>query len=92
MVEDRSDSFGQVMRTIGTRLRSRRRLLGLSQVNLARTCGVTFQQIQKYESGSVTISASRLWRLASSLEVSIGYFFAGVSSWSEAFADVAEDG
>jgi len=74
------ETVRQVMQTIGRRLRSRRRLLGLSQVGLAKTCGVTFQQIQKYETGVVTIPASRLWRLATALGVSIGYFFEGVSA------------
>lgn len=82
---------GQVMETVGKRLRSRRRLLGLSQVKLAETCGVTFQQIQKYETGAVAISASRLWRLSTALDVSIGYFFEGVSSFSDELLALGED-
>lgn len=82
---------GQVMETVGKRLRSRRRLLGLSQVKLAETCGVTFQQIQKYETGAVAISASRLWRLSTALDVSIGYFFEGVSSFSDELLALSED-
>ena len=82
---------GQVMETVGKRLRSRRRLLGLSQVKLAETCGVTFQQIQKYETGAVAISASRLWRLSTALDVSIGYFFEGVSSFSNELLALGED-
>ena len=84
MAEEDGETVAEVMQTIGRRLRSRRRLMGLSQVSLAQTCGVTFQQIQKYETGAVAISASRLWRLASALEVSISYFFEGVSSWVDA--------
>lgn len=82
---------GQVMEMIGKRLRSRRRLMGLSQMTLAQTCGVTFQQIQKYETGSVAISASRLWRLATALDVSIGYFFDGVSSFNDGLVTQAEE-
>lgn len=91
MAGDERDRVGQVMQTIGRRLRSRRRLLGLSQMSLGQTCGVTFQQIQKYETGSVAISASRLWKLARALDVSIGYFFDDASSWNERLAPAAED-
>jgi len=91
MVEGRTEIVVQVMRTVGKRLRSRRRLLGLSQMKLAETCGVTFQQIQKYETGAVAISASRLWKLAAALGVSIGYFFDGVSARGEGGAGKAEE-
>lgn len=64
--------------SIGRRLRARRRLLNLSQSELARPCGVTFQQIQKYEAGMVTISAARLWTLAHALDVPIMHFFDGL--------------
>jgi len=63
---------------IGRRLRARRRLLSLSQTEVAAACGVTFQQIQKYEAGMVTISASRLWTLAGVLDVPITHFFDGL--------------
>lgn len=64
--------------SIGRRLRDRRRLLNLSQTEVALACGVTFQQIQKYEAGMVAISASRLWTLARVLEVPISHFFDGL--------------
>jgi transcriptional regulator with XRE-family HTH domain len=63
---------------IGRRLRTRRRLLNLSQTQVARACGVTFQQIQKYESGLVSLSAARLWALARVLDVPITHFFDGL--------------
>jgi len=91
MVEQRAEVVMQVMRTVGKRLRSRRRLLGLSQMSLASSCGVTFQQIQKYETGAVAISASRLWRLAAALGVSIGYFFEGASAWGETAGGKTEE-
>ena len=64
---------------LGKRLRRRRRLLGLTQQQLAGACGVRFQQIQKYECGANRISAARLWQLAEALEVPIGYFYDGLS-------------
>jgi len=64
---------------LGRRMRRRRRLLGLTQQQLAEACGVRFQQIQKYECGANRVSAARLWRIATALEVPIGYFFEGLS-------------
>ncbi|WP_299010095.1 helix-turn-helix transcriptional regulator [uncultured Caulobacter sp.] len=65
---------------LGKRLRRRRRLLGLTQQQLAETVGVRFQQIQKYECGANRISAARLWQLAEALEVPVGYFYDGLST------------
>jgi transcriptional regulator with XRE-family HTH domain len=64
---------------LGKRMRRRRRLLGLTQQQLAESCGVRFQQIQKYECGANRVSAARLWRIASALEVPVNYFFEGLS-------------
>jgi transcriptional regulator with XRE-family HTH domain len=64
---------------LGKRLRRRRRLLGLTQQQLAGACGVRFQQIQKYECGANRISAARLWQLSEALEVPVGYFYDGLS-------------
>ncbi len=64
---------------IARRLRARRRELKLTQSALAEAAGVTFQQIQKYESGQNRISASTLCRLAKRLEVPIAYFFEELS-------------
>jgi transcriptional regulator with XRE-family HTH domain len=63
---------------LGKRLRRRRRLLGLTQQQLAVSCGVRFQQIQKYECGANRISAARLWRIAEALDVDVGYFYEGL--------------
>jgi transcriptional regulator with XRE-family HTH domain len=68
---------------LGKRLRRRRRLLGLTQQQLASVCGVRFQQIQKYECGANRISAARIWQLAEALDVPVGYFFDGLSTHSE---------
>jgi transcriptional regulator with XRE-family HTH domain len=61
----------------GDRLRSRRMMLGISQTELGAALNVTFQQIQKYERGINSVSASGLEKLAATLGVHIGYFFRG---------------
>ena len=63
---------------LGRRLRRRRRLLGLTQQQLAVQVGVRFQQIQKYECGANRISAARLWELAEALETQVSYFYDGL--------------
>ncbi len=64
---------------LGKRVRRRRRLLGLTQQQLADSVGIRFQQIQKYECGANRISASRLWRLAEALQSPVGYFYDGLA-------------
>lgn len=64
---------------LGRRLRRRRRLLGLTQQQLALRVGVRFQQIQKYECGANRISAARLWELAEALQAPVAYFYDGLS-------------
>ena len=59
---------------IGRRLREKRTALNYSQSVVAKRTGVTYQQIQKYESGENRISASRLWLIANILGVEITYF------------------
>ena len=63
---------------LGRRLRRRRRLLGLTQQQLAGACGVRFQQIQKYECAANRMSAARLWQLADVLQVPVSYFYEGL--------------
>lgn len=64
---------------LGRRLRRRRRILGLTQQQLAGACGVRFQQIQKYECAANRMSAARLWQLSEVLEVPVSYFYEGLS-------------
>ena len=77
---------------LGKRLRRRRRLLGLTQQQLAGTVGVRFQQIQKYECGANRISAARLWQLSEALEVPVGYFYDGLSDRMEKEAKAEAEG
>ena len=63
---------------IGQRLKLRRTMLKMSQDELATMVGVTFQQIQKYESGANRISASRLFVFSKILNVDISFFFEGL--------------
>jgi len=77
---------------LGKRLRRRRRLLGLTQQQLAGTVGVRFQQIQKYECGANRISAARLWQLSEALEVPVGYFYDGLSDRAKEATTEAEGG
>jgi transcriptional regulator with XRE-family HTH domain len=64
---------------VGMKLRSRRMMRGMSQEELGRAVGVTFQQIQKYERGDNRIGCSRLFEIASFLNVPIDSFFEGLS-------------
>ncbi len=63
---------------VGRNVRKRRIELGLSQTELAQACGITFQQIQKYENGANRVSASRLWQFAAVLGLPVGEFFEGL--------------
>lgn len=60
---------------VGSRVRLRRTLLGLSQEKLGEAIGLTFQQVQKYERGANRIGASRLWDLSRVLDCTVSYFF-----------------
>ncbi len=60
---------------VGSRVRLRRTLLGLSQEKLGESVGLTFQQIQKYERGANRIGASRLYEFSRILDVPVSFFF-----------------
>jgi transcriptional regulator with XRE-family HTH domain len=64
---------------LGRRVWMRRRLVGVTQKQLASVCGVRFQQIQKYECGQNRMTAGRLWQIAQALEVPVDYFFEGLN-------------
>ena len=65
---------------VGSRIRLRRTLLAVSQVGLAEALGLTFQQVQKYETGKNRVSSSRLFDLARNLDVPLPYFFDGMAA------------
>src|SRR5215207_1732981 len=64
-------------RHVGSRVRMRRIMLGMSQEKLGDALGLTFQQVQKYEKGTNRIGASRLQHIARILQVPISFFFEG---------------
>jgi len=63
---------------VGKRIRHRRWMVGTTQQQLAESVGIKFQQIQKYETGMNRVSASRLWDIASVLDVPVSFFFEGL--------------
>ncbi len=60
---------------VGSRVRLRRMVIGMSQEKLGEQMGLTFQQIQKYEKGTNRIGASRLFQLSQILDVPVQFFF-----------------
>lgn len=64
---------------VGSRIRLRRTLLGMSQERLGESLGLTFQQVQKYERGMNRISASRLYQASRTLGVPVSWFFEEMS-------------
>ncbi len=60
---------------VGSRIRLRRTMLGMSQEKLGDSLGITFQQIQKYEKGTNRVGASRLQNISSILNVPVSFFF-----------------
>jgi transcriptional regulator with XRE-family HTH domain len=75
---------------VANRVRMQRMHLGLSQEKVANALGLTFQQVQKYEKGTNRISASRLHRLASVLQVTVPFFFEGAPQQSAKSQSKAE--
>lgn len=75
---------------VGSRIRMRRTMLGMSQERLGDAVGITFQQIQKYEKGTNRVGASRLQAISTSLKVPVSFFFEGAPN-GEAVADMVPD-
>jgi transcriptional regulator with XRE-family HTH domain len=65
---------------VGSRVRMRRMMLGMSQEKLGDALGLTFQQVQKYEKGTNRIGASRLQHISHILQVPVAFFFEGAPS------------
>lgn len=76
---------------VGSRVRMRRMLIGLSQEKLGDALGITFQQIQKYEKGTNRIGASRLQQISATLNVPVAFFFedapGGAAGTASGFAE-----
>ena len=66
-----------VDRHVGERIRHRRAEMGLTQEDLGRVLAISYQQIQKYETGANRISAGRLFEVSRALMVDVSYFFDG---------------
>src|ERR1700752_4832988 len=62
---------------VGSRVRMRRIMLGMSQEKLGEALGLTFQQVQKYEKGTNRVGASRLQHISQLLQVPVPFFFEG---------------
>lgn len=75
-----SITASEVDRRVGDRIRRRRILMGLTQDQLGEALGISYQQIQKYETGANRVSAGRLYLIADRLDVSPGWFFDPVKS------------
>ncbi len=67
--------FSDTDRNIAKRIKLRRIMLGMTQSDLSRLCGVSFQQIQKYETAKNRISCSRLFQISLILKVPVEFFF-----------------
>ena len=65
---------------VGHKVKNRRLTLGMSQDELAKSCGITFQQVQKYERGTNRISVSRLTEIAAALKSTLEYFTEGCAN------------
>lgn len=68
---------------VGERIRERRTALGLTQDHLASALEISYQQVQKYETGANRVSAGRLYEVAKKLDVDISYFFEGLDEQAE---------
>lgn len=69
---------------VGSRVRMRRMMLGMSQEKLGNNLGLTFQQVQKYEKGTNRIGASRLQQISHILQVPVSFFFEGAPAVANA--------
>lgn len=76
---------------VGGRIRMRRKFCEMSQTELAGKIGLTFQQVQKYETGANRVSASKLYQISQTLRVPVAYFFTGYSDSEEPTDDTMLD-
>jgi transcriptional regulator with XRE-family HTH domain len=77
-------------RHVGSRMRERRLMLGLTQQQLAELIGVSYQQAHKYEKGINRIAGGRLYTIAQALGVEVGFFYDGLEAGPGAFAPTSK--
>jgi transcriptional regulator with XRE-family HTH domain len=80
-----------VDRYVGSRVRMRRIMLGMSQEKLGEALGLTFQQIQKYEKGTNRVGASRIQQISEILQVPVSFLFEGGPSGIARADNLGED-
>ena len=76
---------------VGRQLRLARELAGLTQTDIGRKLGMSFQVVQKYEQGEIRVSASRLFQLSTLMDKPVAYFFAGFELGAEAQNEMEHD-
>lgn len=76
---------------VGSRIRLRRTLLGMSQEKLGKAIGLTFQQVQKYERGTNRVGSSRLFQIAKELNVPVSFFFDDMAGEPQGAPQLAEE-
>lgn len=79
-------------RHVGSRVRMRRILVGMSQEKLGEALGLTFQQVQKYEKGTNRIGASRMQQISSILRAPVSFFFEGAPGQDQIVMDSVHTG
>jgi len=77
---------------VGSRVRMRRTLLGMSQEKLGEALGLTFQQVQKYERGANRVGSSRLFEISRILDVPVSFFFEDMAPETAAATSFAQPG
>lgn len=75
MAQSSDLTASQIDRLVGDRIRRRRILIGLTQDQLGEALGISYQQVQKYETGANRVSAGRLYQIAETLQTSVAWFF-----------------
>ena len=76
-------SAADIDRHVGERIRRRRVMLGLTQEQLGEALGISYQQIQKYETGANRVSAGRLFKISQILEINVAKLFDGLGEAPE---------
>jgi DNA-binding XRE family transcriptional regulator len=71
-----------IQERLGRAIRQRRRMMDMTLQDLASACGVTFQQVHKYESGLCSVSAAQLWAIGQALDVPASYFYDSLTTFA----------